>query len=389
MGLLSDPRTMDIGMGLLSQGGPSFQPHNLGQDIAGAYQYANGREGQRQQLNYQRQIMAQRKSQQAAQKRLGGLLANRQSPQQINQNVMGQMGVTGGAINPQTANTAAQGGAFWNAANNQQQAQIPSLLMEAFPNQAGQVMGGLLGQNTQPKTSAKFNDWIASGGDPTDQEGYQEFSNPADPAADAEMGLLLERLRTATEERELKNTTYTQGQRSRARSVKTGIATIAGVAEAMDTVDGTFLAIGAPVPEWRRDAQGVYSFVKETAGFDQSQNNKVAAAFDTINKDLSGLLSDTIENFGGNMTVTQIGILKSASANPNIRPETVAGLLMDVLDDRLFTAENEGLDIGELEGMEELRGTLSRIKSGRGGGEPKKIFDWNDINGNGIPDAEE
>lgn len=360
MGLLSDPRTMDIGMGLLSQGGPSFQPHNLGQDIAGAYQYANGREGQRQQLEMRRMQMTQQKAQMAQQKRQAEARKQYQ-----------------GLLSHPAASVPASIRAPGSVAN--EPAQMQGLLATGYPEQYGQaVMSGLLSQNKGPKNSVDWNDYISSGGDPNDQEAFQAFANPTNLEDETKMSLLLEELRTATEDRKLRNTTYTQGQRSRARSVKNGIATIQGVADAMETVDGTFLAIGAPVPEWRRDAQGVYSFGRELAGFDESQNNKVSAAFDTINKDLSGLLSDTIENFGGNMTVTQIGILKSASANPNIRPETVAGLLMDVLDDRLFTAENEGLDIGELEGMEELRGTLSRIKSGRAG-EPKKELDWNDL----------
>ena len=183
MGLLSDPRTMDIGMGLLSAGGPSFTPHNLGQDMASAYQYANGREGERNQLEMQRMKMTQQKQQ----------MAQQQAQAQARKQYQGLLS------HPAASVPAAirRPGAVAN-----EPAQMQGLLAQAYPEQYGEAQVKGLFAPPQSQLSSGVRDFAAMSGmqpnDPRFMPAYQQYqidSKPADPSqeiADRLAGLQVE-----------------------------------------------------------------------------------------------------------------------------------------------------------------------------------------------------
>lgn len=340
MGLLSDPRTMDIGMGLLSAGGPSFTPHNLGQDMASAYQYANGREGQRAQLEMQRAQINQQKKQQEARAKLAQVMANRRTPQQIGQGVMGQMGITGsgpGMLNPQTQAQYGRATRGLNAINQQQQQQIPSLLMEAYPNQAASVMTGLLGQ-TQPKTSAKFNDWIASGGDPYDQDGFQKFSNSGNVPSAVDQARLIQMqeatLRTAAEA-ELSTKDRERNQRRRQSGSTQGVIKIGEILDEIESTQGTMAQSGG-LADITKFGTSTLAGLQRMFGADSTEAGQIATSIQKLDKKFSELGSGIIPDafMGSNAKLeTFQAQLPSASlemgANLSIMQSTLNGIISE------------------------------------------------------------
>ncbi|MDB4352391.1 hypothetical protein OAA60_03060 [Porticoccaceae bacterium] len=299
MGLLSDPRTMDIGMGLLSAGGPSFTPHNMGQDMASAYQYANGREGQRAQLEMQRAQLNQQKKQAAARAKLGQVMANRQTPQQIGQGVAGQMGILGagpGMLNPQTQAQYGRATAGLNAINNQRQQQIPGLLMEAYPNQAGGVMAGLLGGKapTQPSSVREFE--YANSLPPEQRAAYLAQINSGNEMSAADKARLLQieaSTQRAAKEAELGAQERNQNTTRRELGATRGVEKIDEILDVMDKVSGTSSQSGAWAGARQVGAGSLAELLRLTGG-DPSKMEGISSDIQVLGKKFSELSSGAI-----------------------------------------------------------------------------------------------
>lgn len=303
MGLLSDPRTMDIGMGLLSAGGPSFTPHNMGQDMAGAYQYATGREGERAQLEMQRMQLNQQKKQQAARAQIGQIYANTQTPQQIGQGVMGQMGILGagpGMLNPQTQAQYVRANQGLNAINNQRQQQLPGLLSEAYPEQYGaaQIKGLFDPQGSQ--LSSGVRDFAAmSGMQPTDprfMSAYQQYqidSKPIDPSrqiADQLAGLQVEeRLADRTRERQEQETI----ERTRVTGRNSSLREVDSLVSLLEQAEGTGAQSGK-LAEAFGTSSSILAGIQRFAGFDPTRAEEIATLGGKIAKGFARLNGVTI-----------------------------------------------------------------------------------------------
>lgn len=341
MGLLSDPRTMDIGMGLLSAGGPSFTPHNLGQDMASAYQYANGREGQRAELEMQRAKLNQQKKQAAARAQIGKIIANRQTPQQIGQGVAGQMGILGsgpGMLNPQTQAQYGRATAGLNAINNQRQQQIPGLLMEAYPNQAGGVMSGLLGGTAQPKTSTAFNDLKQIlGRDPT-QEELAARAGAGNAPTVLDQARLLQIKESMTRTAEEANLSSEERQRNIRRRQDGSTRSVAKIGEILDEIEsaqGTMAQSGG-LADATNFLSSTWAGIQRVAGADSTDASKVATSIQKLDKKFSelgsGMIPDAFMGSNAKLEAFQAQLPSSSlemGANLSIMKSALEGVISE------------------------------------------------------------
>ena len=281
MGLLSDPRTMDIGMGLLSAGGPSFTPHNLGQDMASAYQYANGREGERNQLEMQRMKMTQQKQQ----------MAQQQAQAQARKQYQGLLS------HPAASVPAAirRPGAVAN-----EPAQMQGLLAQAYPEQYGEAQVKGLFAPPQSQLSSGVRDFAAMSGmqpnDPRFMPAYQQYqidSKPADPSqeiADRLAGLqvedkLADRARDRQEQETIDRTRVT-GRNSSLREVDSLVSLL-------EQAEGTGAQSGK-LAEAFGTSSSILAGIQRFAGFDPSRAEEIATLGGKIAKGFARLNGVTI-----------------------------------------------------------------------------------------------
>ena len=285
MGLLSDPRTMDIGMGLLSAGGPSFTPHNMGQDMASAYQYANGREGERNQLEMQRakltqqkQLMAQQQKQAQARKQYQGLLSH-----------------------PAASVPAAirRPGAVAN-----EPAQMQGLLAQAYPEQYGAAqVAGLFAPQKSQLSSGPRDFALMSGMNPTDPEfmaAYQQYQVDSDPSAAAEASsrALNDALVRATLEDRRAESARTQREqetieRTRVTGRNSSLREVDSLIGLLEQAEGTGAQPGK-MAETIGNAASITAGFQRWAGLDSSRAEEIATLQGKIAKGFSRLNGTTI-----------------------------------------------------------------------------------------------
>tara|TARA_R110000772_G_scaffold50336_5_gene115697 strand:- start:4397 stop:5584 length:1188 start_codon:yes stop_codon:yes gene_type:complete len=343
MGLLNDPRTMDIGMGLLSAGGPSFTPHNIGQDMASAYQYANSREGERAQLEMQRMQLNQQKKQQAARAQIGQIYANTQTPQQISQGVMGQMGILGagpGMLNPQTQAQYVRANQGLNAINNQRQQQLPGLLSEAYPEQYGaaQIKGLFAPQGSQ-LSSGPRDFAIMSGMQPTDpgfMKAYQQYeidSKPIDPSRQLADQLAGQQIQANLDDQaanaELTATELRTQGTGRTRSMEE-IGKIVGL---MEDVEGTAVQPGI-IAESVGNANQLIAAITDGFGGDATNSRRLATQYGTLNKGFDRLVNRVLPTTFTNSVFEFIkgqnmGVGQELGVNADIMISTIKQVLDD------------------------------------------------------------
>ena len=338
MGLLSDPRTMDIGMGLLSAGGPSFTPHNIGQDMASAYQYANSREGERAQLEMQRMQLNQQKKQQAARAQIGQIYANTQTPQQIGQGVMGQMGILGagpGMLNPQTQAQYVRANQGLNAINNQRQQQLPGLLSEAYPEQYGAAqIKGLFGASTPPKTSTDFNDLRQIlGRDPTQAE--LAAGNAPSALEQARLDQIAEAMSRTAEEATLSTAERQRSVRRRQDGSTRSVAKIGEILDEIESAQGTMAQSGG-LADATNFLSSTWAGIQRVAGADSTDASKVATSIQKLDKKFSelgsGMIPDAFMGSNAKLEAFQAQLPSSSlemGANLSIMKSALEGVISE------------------------------------------------------------
>jgi hypothetical protein len=336
MGLLNDPRTMDIGMGLLSAGGPSFTPHNMGQDMASAYQYANSREGERAQLEMQRMQLNQQKKQQAARAQIGQIYANTQTPQQIGQGVAGQMGILGagpGMLNPQTQAQYVRANQGLNAINNQRQQQLPGLLSEAYPEQYGAAqIKGLFG--TPPKTSSDFNDLRQIlGRDPTQAE--LAAGNAPSALEQARLDQIAVAMSRTAEEATLSTAERQRSVRRRQDGSTRSVAKIGEILDEIESAQGTMAQSGG-LADATNFLSSTWAGIQRVAGADSTDASKVATSIQKLDKKFSelgsGMIPDAFMGSNAKLEAFQAQLPSSSlemGANLSIMKSALEGVISE------------------------------------------------------------
>jgi hypothetical protein len=336
MGLLNDPRTMDIGMGLLSAGGPSFTPHNIGQDMASAYQYANSREGERAQLEMQRMQLNQQKKQQAARAQIGQIYANTQTPQQIGQGVAGQMGILGagpGMLNPQTQAQYVRANQGLNAINNQRQQQLPGLLSEAYPEQYGAAqIKGLFG--TPPKTSSDFNDLRQIlGRDPTQAE--LAAGNAPSALEQARLDQIAEAMSRTALSDELSTAERQRDIRRRESGSDMGVSKIGEILDEIESTRGSIAQSGG-LADMTAFGTSTLAGLQRMVGVDSSSSENIATSIQKLKKKYTelgtGIIPDAFmgsDSKMGAFSAQLPSVDLEVGANLSIMKTTLEGIISE------------------------------------------------------------
>ena len=336
MGLLSDPRTMDIGMGLLSAGGPSLTPHNMGQDMTSAYQYANSREGERAQLEMQRMQLNQQKKQQAARAQIGQIYANTQTPQQIGQGVAGQMGILGagpGMLNPQTQAQYVRANQGLNAINNQRQQQLPGLLSEAYPEQYGAAqIKGLFG--TPPKTSSDFNDLRQIlGRDPTQAE--LAAGNAPSALEQARLDQIAEAMSRTALSDELSTAERQRDIRRRESGSDMGVSKIGEILDEIESTRGSIAQSGG-LADMTAFGTSTLAGLQRMVGVDSSSSENIATSIQKLKKKYTelgtGIIPDAFmgsDSKMGAFSAQLPSVDLEVGANLSIMKTTLEGIISE------------------------------------------------------------
>lgn len=361
-GLLGNP-AFNLGVGLMANSGPHFGPkRSFGQVLAGATEYANSAQNQFQNLQFQRNALQQQQNQQKAIKQFQGLLGQpaavnvppfirRPGAVQAQQN---QMNALLAQINP---------GAMSQAMIQQQFAQPSS---PAIPREVAAAMQMFPGEplaTSVPKVISMLN--------PTDPQEELDLQRTR-----LEIDSLLEDARIRREESVDAETQENIEVGLNQESINSSISTIGGIASNLNRIKGTVLQPGAPFPGFRRSASGALSFAQQMIGLDGRAQQELNTALDLVNKDLNGLILDTVRNFGDKLTVQQTRILEEASANENITPEAIAKVLETALDARVFAAKNDpNLSIQNQDEIEAIKSLLDEIKTF----DSPQTVDWSNL----------
>lgn len=356
-GLLGSP-AFNMGVGLLSAGGRRPGPRvSFGQALGEASQYANAMTRQANRLQIERQAIKDQKNRQSAIKGIQGLLGP-QPP----------------------ASIAAPAGL--------QQQRMMGLLAQAAPEQfASQMIQSQFAQpRALPREAALAQQMFPGEPLETSVPKVVAMMNPQNPqdALDTQKTLLeiqklMADLRSGQQEQEQAEEQEQIQTGVNQNSIDTSISTIGGIAQNLNKIKGTMLQPGAPAPNFRRLASGALSFGREMLGLDSSKQQELNTALDLVNKDLNGLILDTIQNFGGNLTVQQTRILEEASANENITPQAIASVLEVALNARKFAAQNDpNLTLSNQDQIDAIESLLQEIKTFGGG---NNTLDWSELPG--------
>lgn len=337
-GLLSDP-ALGLAAGLLSAAGPSREPVSLGQGLSRGLQLASGLE--------QAQLANQAQRQE---------LAARARQREARQGLLGRVQQGGASLqDPETLGLLARA--------------EPELFSQGL---LGQVFQGPQQQRAEP---ADIRSLRAVGIDPASPEGREivldrlRSQGATDEALQAlQLQLTSFGLEEKRRQRRQEEDTEAKQRRGLELATRRNLRRVQKLADINQDLRGTFFEAGIPFPDLRRDTVAGVNAALEAAGVDRSQQQQTVAKFDTFRKDLSDLIIDTIDRFGGNITNQQLALLEEASAGPGVSPETVASRLADVAEIQLDSARTEGIELENEDALREFIAQQRAFASGGGTG---------------------
>lgn len=336
-GLLGNP-LLGLAAGLLSAAGPSREPISLGQGLASGLQLSSGlRQAQAANEATRQQLSARARQREARE----GLIA--------------RIDEGGAALDdPDTL----------------------GLLARAEPELFGQALiGQVFPAPTQERAEpADIRSLRAVGIDPASPEGREivldrlRSQGATDEALRAlQLQLTSFGLEEKRRAREQEEDTQAKQRRGLELATRRNLRRVQKLADINQELRGTLFEAGIPFSDLRRDTVAGLNAALEAAGVDRSQQRETVAKFDTFRKDLSDLVIDTIDRFGGNITNQQLALLEEASAGPGVSPQTVASRLADVAEIQLDSARTEGI---EIEDEDALREFIAQQRAFASGGEP-------------------
>lgn len=326
-GLLGNPQ-FNLGVGLLSQAGPSLQPISFGQALGGAMNFATQREAQGLRLEAQRQALEANKRRQNAMTELGGILQN---PAQ---------NVPAAIRNP-------------NAAANEQQ-QIMGLLGQIAPEQMAQgLLGQVFAKPDTPTTSRLFNDTRAMF--PQMQPGTPEFvqamqqvqqmQNPVDQQEQARNALLIAQLQSQVAD----NQATAQERRQQEHQIQSGISSgVQDMLKAWDVnarLEDTMLQSGLPGNDIRRGLSGAMEAALSAFGRDDSRYRQMNSDFDIFKKISRDFATNSMQQLGGSGGAFRLQTLIDANANQAASPDANAYVIASNLQELLTQARANGVQL--------------------------------------------
>lgn len=358
-GLLGSPAALNLGLGLLSQSGPSTTPIGFGQALAGAAQFASGREAQQLQLEAARKKLSDDKRRREAMNQLQGLFQPEMSP-----------GPVVGQIGPAPIDTP--GG----------QNQLMGLLGEISPQTFVQ---GLLAQQTQQpsRTSAAFNDFLATGGNPSDQASFLQFQQDrsgSDAQQQAELALLTARLTEQIRSTREETTTQAGTDNAIDQGITTGLESLRKMANLNERLTNTALETGLPLTDVRRAVAGGIQGIQQLFGQDTAVTRRLTSDFDSFKKFATDFTVESMERLSGAGTNFRLQSLIDSNANISASPETNALIIAGNIEELLQRADFRGITVPNRAELEELAKSLKQPFPENAPTTPGTI-DFNDLGG--------
>lgn len=327
---------MNIGAGLLSVAGPSYEPQSMGQGLARGIQLAQSGQGRALQNQLIRDKIAENQRRRQASERLQGLLV---PPG------------TGEARIPQPGD---------------EQRQMLGLLAQVAPEQVAQ---GLLGQMF-PQERAEPSDirtLRAIGIDPQSEDGQKiildrlKASGVAMEQLDAMLKTL--QIRSLQDDMQKAQTEKERTEVGARISTLNSIDRIREAAEINARMRGTMAETGMGFNELRQAAAGPMAFLTRMFGGDEARARQTAAdmgRFEQLTR--REAISDLFSGQAAAGTLTDAKMRTYLQTKPGFDqlPETNNRIFADMLKDSLDSATQLGISVSDREDVEALIKTLRR-----------------------------
>jgi hypothetical protein len=331
-GLLSDPRLMDIGTGLLSQSGYSTMPQTLGQSLGNAMQFANQRDVERVKLESARSEMAQQKQRQEAMGQLQGLLQPAMTP--------GPVMVPSGPPQIQTP---------------EGQAQAFGLLSQIAPEAMAQ---GVLGQMFAKPESARVSTDLSTfrslfpdvAGTQQEAQAFSEWlpefkaaQNTLSPTDAAQIAVANANLRRIEQEMAQSGTEFDRSEAARVTDFNQILRDLAHFQKLNDTLEGTFLEPGRVGMQPRRSAASLLAEYEKRFGKNSDEYDRAVTAFDEAQTLQQGIVNRLGAVLGqGGLARTDAGRSALAGEKPDIGKTVDANrMVVNELAGYLMTLAND------------------------------------------------
>lgn len=319
-GLLGSPQ-FNLGLGLLAASGPRRGPRmSFGQVLAEGAQFANQQQRQFQELQANRQALQQNQRQQQNLQKLQGLLSQ-----------------------PSAASIPAS--IRRPGAIQDQQNQLQGLLAQINPQQFTSSLIQSQFAQQSPQTSAKFADYIALGGDPSDMAAYQKFSNPGTEENSARLALLAAQLEDQLQD----NAQQAQEARTSRATIQSGIES--GVNDMIKLFDvnnklnDTFLQSGLGGSEQRRGLSGLYEGALNLFGGDSSRVESLNESYDLFKKISQDFANNSMAMLGGSGSNFRLQSMVDANANPDASPSANRYVIASNLQELLTQARANNIEL--------------------------------------------
>lgn len=343
-GLLGSP-TFNLGVGLLSQAGPSLQPRSFGQQLGGAMQFLNQQQAAQLDLKAKRDLIEQRQQSKNIFAELGGLLSPEMSP-----------GPVVAPIGPAPISTP------------QGQQKLISLLGQVAPNAVSSViLNRAFPQTNMPTYSRELNDFQYFQSNPEQLAAYQNFQQSSRDPIEAQRENLL-RLQTEQALQELSQSRESRQQQRANTQLSTiqDLEHLRELAERNSSLKGTFLESGLPARGLARTALGTVQAIQDAFGVDSSQARRINTDFDSFDKLASNLTLNSLARYTalGALNNSELQQVVRANAQLGASPDTNAMIISDAIKTIVRSANVSGVQI---ENPEEWLKYADSLNSGNGG----------------------
>lgn len=357
-GLLANP-AFNLGLGLLSEAGPSRQPRNIGRGLLRGAESARAAQMAQMKNQALREELRRRAQQREAQQRLSGLF---QTGMDVDVGALPTAGDIAMGAGPEAVDAAVTQVPMQGLleAGGLQSPEVMGLLFQAAPEQFTQ---GLLGQafGTQRAEPSAVRTLRAAGIDPASEQGREILlRNLSGGDLDAQIQNLraqqqLLDLRQQMSEMQREDRERLTTEALTAQSLRSDLKGINRLRALTDQLEGTLVETGLPLQEARRMLASVQSVTPDNVAsaldIDRERARRISAGiqeYEKLSNDLA--LKRAARLFEGDITDDKLSFVTSTMPNPRMSPGANRRILDSLESEVRSTAEIRNFSLDQESG---------------------------------------
>lgn len=310
----------------------------LGSMLSGDRRYVQGaveRQAAFEQLEMQRELLAERTRRREAIGRLPGLLSDIQND-------------------------------FSPGGQEARRGELLGLLADVSPEPVVQgLLAEVLPQGRESRTSTIIND-MRELGIPLTEDNYTRFKsmggngNDLDALQQVQLAKLLLDMQGVKADRDDAAVERGRARLLSERSLNTNLKRMEDLAGYAEDLEGTFLEAGVPLSEGRRALASGGAALGRLLGWDTEAAQKKVDLYDKLKKGLNDLVVDSSGRFTSTLTDNKLNLLRQSMASPDVTTDTIRGVLGEMAEDMRDAADIEGYKLDNRDGYE---GFIERMRT--------------------------